>query len=642
MPSELNDYLVAIKAEKDAKIIPENIKKGETVFGVTGTLEGGIDTSDATATSSDIVENKTAYVNGSKVTGTIKAFSSPVYASTMLNTSNQYLEMYNTDYSYDRYIPKKTQYKMRNSYYSVRNTIGLYDSSYLPKGVTILGLTGSFEGVPERSIYKFSSKAVMDNYLANLQANNQDLEVGTLADVIEELGPNLRIGREFKNTELVVNQTVQLTSEQAYYTPSLQFSAPLYSNGTISQDVAITLTGEYDYPSGSTNIVLRFSQGSGYSSSWTYNYDSSTNTYSLSNEDYADMRSKLVPPTGEIATFIVDRIKYSGDTQTPEALVESILDKFLSVNAGFNKKALEIGDTITTDNFGISKEVTITDSYISELQQYIPIIYISSQYYYIAFEVTYNSNNLSINVYTGRTGVGITSTYSYTIDTYTHTATMSDNDYTAMMAEINELLSTSGETYVVVGNGYTKYSDKVKDFIYIKESSGTIYGYYKVAYDGGIGKNVWIEREYISSGGNGYVSDGICKNTYLSSNKPLTYYSSGLHTKSEYDYSSELFKLDVVSIECTSDGYGYIAFRVLPLTYMGSSFPFYSLYLLYEEYNSTLPSDYIYVNQISTSGSSYLAQGYWSELITGSFTLSTPSDYSKILDVKDLIFSSGH
>lgn len=41
------------------------IKKGETIAGVTGTY-----TSDATATAGDIVKGKTAYVNGSKVTGT--------------------------------------------------------------------------------------------------------------------------------------------------------------------------------------------------------------------------------------------------------------------------------------------------------------------------------------------------------------------------------------------------------------------------------------------------------------------------------------------------------------------------------------------------------------------------------------------
>lgn len=55
----------------DTNLLPKNIKSGTTIFGVNGTLEAGIDTSDANATANDIAKNKTAYVNGEKVTGNV-------------------------------------------------------------------------------------------------------------------------------------------------------------------------------------------------------------------------------------------------------------------------------------------------------------------------------------------------------------------------------------------------------------------------------------------------------------------------------------------------------------------------------------------------------------------------------------------
>ena len=58
----------------DSNLVAANIASGVSIFGVKGTYTGsssGVDTSDATATAASILSGKTAYVNGSKITGTM-------------------------------------------------------------------------------------------------------------------------------------------------------------------------------------------------------------------------------------------------------------------------------------------------------------------------------------------------------------------------------------------------------------------------------------------------------------------------------------------------------------------------------------------------------------------------------------------
>lgn len=62
----------------DANLVATNIKQGTTIFGVTGTY-----TSDANATADDILLNKTAYVNGVKLTGTIPDGDSLAYGNSV-------------------------------------------------------------------------------------------------------------------------------------------------------------------------------------------------------------------------------------------------------------------------------------------------------------------------------------------------------------------------------------------------------------------------------------------------------------------------------------------------------------------------------------------------------------------------------
>lgn len=66
-----SSYESSNSGSNNGNLLPEYIKKGITLGGVTGTLES-LDTSDATATAEDILEGKTAYVKGEKITGTMK------------------------------------------------------------------------------------------------------------------------------------------------------------------------------------------------------------------------------------------------------------------------------------------------------------------------------------------------------------------------------------------------------------------------------------------------------------------------------------------------------------------------------------------------------------------------------------------
>ena len=72
-------YLTGIQTiQGDANLIPENIASGVSIFGIIGTHESniGVDTSDANATANNIESNRTAYVQGKKVTGNIPVTTS--------------------------------------------------------------------------------------------------------------------------------------------------------------------------------------------------------------------------------------------------------------------------------------------------------------------------------------------------------------------------------------------------------------------------------------------------------------------------------------------------------------------------------------------------------------------------------------
>lgn len=142
MTKELLSNLDEILQQKETYLIPENIRKGITLFDVTGNFEGEVNTNDATASASDILLDKTAYVAGEKITGTIPSYLG--YTEAQVNNA----------YSYDN------QFIIRNDTGKgiyLENTAGLIvapnvvsnairlSADIIKEGSTVLGITGTLK-----------------------------------------------------------------------------------------------------------------------------------------------------------------------------------------------------------------------------------------------------------------------------------------------------------------------------------------------------------------------------------------------------------------------------------------------------------------------------------------------------------------
>lgn len=152
--SQLKNDLQKIYDEKQAKIIPENIKKDVQIFDVTGTYEG-LDTSDADAIPLDITMNKTAYVDGMKVTGTLPLFpNSRTFtvdnAGVADNIEDSELEL-TTINTTKQILDSNLNMKFSANYSDVATVIGLTPDK-IKAGETILGITGTYTGEPEASL----------------------------------------------------------------------------------------------------------------------------------------------------------------------------------------------------------------------------------------------------------------------------------------------------------------------------------------------------------------------------------------------------------------------------------------------------------------------------------------------------------
>ena len=137
-----------IQEEKNLYIKPENLKSGITAFGVTGQLEEGIDTKDATATLSDIAVGKTAYVNGEKITGNVQEISADDGVMAELSYREAACLPQQSIVAIENYLEEDTLIRANTATMSyvpfteMSEAIGL-TSDKIVSGNTILGIEGT-------------------------------------------------------------------------------------------------------------------------------------------------------------------------------------------------------------------------------------------------------------------------------------------------------------------------------------------------------------------------------------------------------------------------------------------------------------------------------------------------------------------
>lgn len=147
MSSQMSEVAAAIG------LTAEKIVQGNTILGIEGTATTGIDTSDATALTSDICMGKTAYVNGQKITGDIQEIVAEqgiqlVSDGTLGTYPDENQVSFITKMSSNKLFRENSIVEIKKNNSELANQIGL-TPDIIKKGVTILGITGTYEATVE-------------------------------------------------------------------------------------------------------------------------------------------------------------------------------------------------------------------------------------------------------------------------------------------------------------------------------------------------------------------------------------------------------------------------------------------------------------------------------------------------------------
>lgn len=269
--------------EKNTKIIPTNIKDGVQIFDIEGTYEG-IDTSDATATVNDLVENTTAYVNGVKLEGTL-ADRRGQHAGVGLDTgynltrddNDSLLKFKIHKYASAGSIPNEmvigndTVFGGNLDYSDIVTAIGLR-ADILKKGENILGIAGKLDA---QGIDTSDATATVNDLIQNTTAyvngaklsgtikdersNRVDINVGNI-DVSN--GTDLHVDGGISGSStysaIAINERSHLDTYINLTEPTITNGIGLVPNKIKMGETILGITGTYTGGSSISNNDIMF------------------------------------------------------------------------------------------------------------------------------------------------------------------------------------------------------------------------------------------------------------------------------------------------------------------------------------------------------------------------------------------------
>ena len=257
--SNLETNLEQILQEKQAKIIPGNIKKDVQIFEIVGTYEG-LDTSDANAVDSDIISGKTAYVNGQKITGTMETRGGlvPVYWVDEIDSNRMRIEDVRLDANNGgnldlqlKFYAKIAQYgssgyELLLPYSKLTPIIDLTPEKIVA-GNTILGVEGTYEG-DNISEYFNTQPTSSSNLVKNLITKLPNIDMNSITSLNTTFQDCINLTEiSLSNTSSVINMNSTFKNCTSLTTvPQFDTSKVIYMNSMFEGCTSLTTVPQFD------------------------------------------------------------------------------------------------------------------------------------------------------------------------------------------------------------------------------------------------------------------------------------------------------------------------------------------------------------------------------------------------------------